>query len=107
MGAAQSVKRSWPCTPTSPLRSMWLTLLFCGTTAMFAGMTLVTLWHLRWVPRLPALDQLPPLKTGVRCSVVIAARDEESRIEQTLRSLLVQRGVDLELIVVDDRSRDR
>src|SRR4030095_11544136 len=43
----------------------------------------------------------------VRCSVVVAARDEEERIEQTIRHLLAQRGVELEFIVVDDRSTDR
>jgi hypothetical protein len=42
-----------------------------------------------------------------RCSVVIAARDEGARIEQTIRHLLAQRKVALELIVVDDRSTDR
>jgi glycosyltransferase involved in cell wall biosynthesis len=39
--------------------------------------------------------------------VVVAGRNEEARIEQTLRRLLVQRGVELEFIVVDDRSTDR
>jgi glycosyltransferase involved in cell wall biosynthesis len=47
------------------------------------------------------------LENRVKCSVVIAARDEEARIEQTIRHLLAQRGVELELIVVDDRSTDR
>jgi len=93
---------------------MWMTLLFCGTTAVFLSMTLVTLWHLRWVRRVPTLDSLKgssPSKTGfsgaVRCSVVIAARDEAARIEQTIRHLLAQQGVELEVIVVDDRSIDR
>jgi len=43
----------------------------------------------------------------VRCSVVVAARDEEARIEGTLRHLITQRGAELEFIVVDDRSTDR
>jgi glycosyltransferase involved in cell wall biosynthesis len=38
---------------------------------------------------------------------VIAARDEETRIEQTIRHLLAQRGVEAEFIIVDDRSADR
>jgi len=38
--------------------------------------------------------------------VVIAARDEEARIEQTIRHLLAQCGVQAEFIVVDDRSTD-
>ena len=86
---------------------MWLPLLFVGTAIVFLAMTGMTLWHLRWVRRLPALDVLPPAKISTRCSVVIAARDEEVRIEQTIRRLLEQRGVELEIIVVDDRSIDR
>jgi len=38
--------------------------------------------------------------------VVVAARDEQDRIEITVRRLLDQRDIDLELIVVDDRSAD-
>jgi glycosyltransferase involved in cell wall biosynthesis len=68
---------------------------------------------MRWVRRLPALEgtggkgvgsPTPPEK--VRCSVVVAARDEEERIEQTVRRLLSQQNVDHEVIVVDDRSSD-
>jgi glycosyltransferase involved in cell wall biosynthesis len=86
---------------------MWMTLTFLGTASIFLAMALATLWHLRWVQRLPALDTLPPAKAKIRCSIVIAARDEEARIEQTLRQLLAQREVELEIIVVDDRSKDR
>ncbi|HTD65909.1 MAG TPA: glycosyltransferase family 2 protein [Candidatus Limnocylindria bacterium] len=84
-----------------------MTLLFLGTAAVFLAMTLSTLWHLRWVRRLPGRDTLPPSNGKVRCSVVIAARDEEARIEQTIRHLLAQCEVDAEFIVVDDRSKDR
>lgn len=85
---------------------MWATLIFGATAAVFLAMTIVTLWHLRWVRQLPALEHLPAHPASTRCSVVIAARDEEARIEQTIRHLLAQRGVELELIVVDDRSTD-
>src|SRR5262249_16193891 len=44
---------------------------------------------------------------SVRCSVVIAARDEQTRIEQTVVHLLAQRGVALEVVVIDDRSTDK
>ncbi len=84
-----------------------MTILYSGTAAAFFAMTVVTLWHLRWVPRLPSSDQLPPANGKVRCSVVIAARDEEARVEQTIRCLLQQLGVDLEIILVDDRSKDQ
>ena len=93
---------------------MWTTLIFGGMAALFLTIALAALWHLRWVHRLPALDSLSAKPGGnslpggpIRCSVVIAARDEEARIEQTIRHVLAQRGVELELIVVDDRSIDR
>lgn len=86
---------------------MWSTFIFLGTAAVFLGMAAVTLWNVRWVRRLPALGVLPRGRIPIRCSVVIAARDEEARIEKALRRLLGQRGVELQLIVVDDRSRDR
>jgi cellulose synthase/poly-beta-1,6-N-acetylglucosamine synthase-like glycosyltransferase len=93
---------------------MWATLIFIGTAVVFLAMTIAALWHLRWVRRLPALetftaaDQSASSAGGrVRCSVVIAAWDEEARIEQTIRHLLAQRGVEAEFIVVNDRSTDR
>jgi glycosyltransferase involved in cell wall biosynthesis len=93
---------------------MWLTLLFLGTAALFLAMTLTALFHLQWARRLPALSELDTPDaydvandSRVQCSVIVAARDEESRIEDTVRHLLAQRGVHLEVIVVDDRSTDR
>jgi hypothetical protein len=88
---------------------MWLTLLFGGTAAIFLAMTVASLFHLRWVRRLPSLGELTPAHengSGVLCSVILAARDEETRIETTVRRLLAQEGVRLEVIVVDDRSQD-
>jgi glycosyltransferase involved in cell wall biosynthesis len=88
---------------------MFMTLLFIATAGLFLAWTISALWHLRWLCRLPALESWPaaPLENRIKCSIVIAARDEEARIEQTIRRLLVQREVELELIVVDDRSDDR
>jgi cellulose synthase/poly-beta-1,6-N-acetylglucosamine synthase-like glycosyltransferase len=94
---------------------MWETLIFGGTTALFLTVTLAALWHLRWVRRLPALAALTnatgsavsSVSKQVRCSVVIAARDEEARIEGTVRRLMAQRGVEAEFFIVDDRSTDR
>lgn len=40
-------------------------------------------------------------------SVVIAAFDAESTIAEAVDSALAQRGVSLEVVVVDDSSRDR
>lgn len=42
-----------------------------------------------------------------RISVVIPARNEQADIEATVRSVLAQQGVQLELIVVNDHSTDR
>lgn len=88
---------------------MWATLLYSAVAAIFLSMTVGALWHLRWMRRLPALADLPARDRAaapVRCSVVIAARDEEARIEATIRHLLTQHGVEVEIIVVDDRSTD-
>lgn len=92
---------------------MWLTLMFAGTAVLFVAGTLSCLWHLRWVRRLPALETFasegtnPAPRTSGRCSVVLAARNEEARIEETVRRLLAQRDIEAEFIVVDDRSTDR
>jgi len=91
---------------------MWATLIFIGTAAMFLAMAVSALWHLRWMRRMPALKAFAAVEPSAapelfRCSVVIAARDEEARIEQTVRHLLAQRGIHAEFIVVDDRSTDR
>jgi cellulose synthase/poly-beta-1,6-N-acetylglucosamine synthase-like glycosyltransferase len=86
---------------------MWGQLIFCGTAVLFVATAGAALWDLRWVRRLPALESLPTLGKPIRCSVVIAGRDEEARIEQTVRHLFAQRGIEAEFIVVDDRSTDR
>ena len=92
---------------------MWFTLIFGGIAALFLTMTVGALFHLQWARRLPSLKELTAasrIEEGSvepRCSVVVAARDEEARIENTIRHLLVQRGVALEVIAVDDRSTDR
>ena len=93
---------------------MWTTIAFIGTAALFLGMTLAKLHHQQWAQRLPALEALPSATDGsptgaVRCSVVVAARDEATRLEATVRHLLAQRLVALEVIVVDDSidRRDR
>jgi chlorobactene glucosyltransferase len=53
--------------------------------------------------------RIPPVETmdtGVTLSIVVPARDEERNIEACVRSLVAQRGVDSEVIVVDDGSTD-
>ncbi len=59
------------------------------------------------VLRLPRLeDTLPDLPSWPRVTVVVAACDEEKTIESALKSLLKTDYPDLELVVVDDRSKD-
>src|SRR6266536_4404520 len=86
-----------------------MNLLFGAVTALFLAMTIGALIHLRWARRLPPLPDLPtdPDEKNMRCSVVLAAHNEEARIERTVRLLLAQAGVQVEVIVVDDRSTDR
>lgn len=93
---------------------MWADLAFGLGLVAFLLMTLRSLQNIARVPALPGLVGPPPgpppgRPTAVnppRCSVMIAARDEAGRIEQTLRRLLAQQAVSLEFIIVDDRSTD-
>ncbi|HMJ64206.1 MAG TPA: glycosyltransferase family 2 protein [Candidatus Binatia bacterium] len=88
----------------------WLDLILWGIALLFAWSAGAHLYHLRWARRLPSLrDQnvRPEGPAMPRVSVVIAARDEEARIENTVRHVLAQQGVEVEVIVADDRSNDR
>jgi len=86
-----------------------MNFLFAGVALLFFAMTLGAWFHSRWARRLPALPDSPTASDQhpVRCSIVLAARNEEARIENTIRHLLRQSGVQVEVIAVDDRSTDR
>jgi chlorobactene glucosyltransferase len=56
-----------------------------------------------WID-VPLLERRPGALPSL--SIVVPARDEERSIERCVRSLLAQRWLDLEVIVVDDRSTD-
>lgn len=93
---------------------MWINLLFVIPTFIFAWMTLAALYHLRWVHRLPSESQSTCCSKGnkgqshcIQCSMVVAARDEAARIASTIARLQAQHDVNMEIIVVDDRSTDR
>jgi hypothetical protein len=58
------------------------------------------------VPKLPGVGALAPDAPRPRISVVIPVRNEGERIRGTLTRLLEQQDVELELILVDDRSVD-
>src|SRR5688500_2729535 len=72
-----------------------------GFWLVAAAEVLRSILTMRHLPKLAALPQPPP-----RVSVIIAVRDEQARVEKTVRQVLAQQGVDLDLIVVNDRSRD-
>ena len=68
---------------------------------------------LRGIPKLHDLtqidpDSLPPLTSskGPHLSVIVPARNEQSAIEATLRSLTASIGIRLQILCVDDRSTD-
>jgi glycosyltransferase involved in cell wall biosynthesis len=84
----------------------WPTAIYIVTAGLIAAQALVCLWQLKWVRRLPNVEESGVADGEIGCSVVIAARDEETRIENTVRHILAQHGIDLEMIVVDDRSSD-
>jgi len=86
---------------------IWPTIVYATTVAIFAGIAISQMWHMRWVRRLPRLDQLDRALKNIGCTIVVAAPDEEARIENTIRHLLAQKHIDFEVIVVDDRSQDR
>lgn len=90
---------------------MLISLSFCCVAAFFLAMTVASLFHLQWMHRLPAISAAggvlaPGEDEPVQCSIVLAARNEEGRVEDTIRRLLNQQGVQVEVIVVDDRSTD-
>jgi len=69
------------------------------------------LWTLYSVAAVAAMVFVPRLGRSMpacppRVAVVVAARDEQSRIAQTVERLIAQTGVDLHLVVADDRSED-
>ena len=77
---------------------------FCLAAAGWAGAGIAGVYALGKVPLLPRLPS--PAPKLPRTSVIVPARDEAERIEGTLRRLLAQEHVELEIVVVDDRSRD-
>jgi len=67
----------------------------------------LALWLAWEMPRLDPSSVPTGGEASSRVSVVIAARDEETDLAATLDSVLAQRLVDLEVVVVEGGSRDR
>ncbi len=83
----------------------WLTLI--------AGWMLFFIWFAPLPPLISyfknrglSLLAPPPGETAPAVSIVLAARDEEEKIEACIRSLLVLDYPDFEIVAVDDRSGD-
>ena len=80
------------------------TLFFWAVALVWFGWTLRLSRDALALRRFPRERALPAERP--RVSIVIAARDEAARIEGTLHRLLSAREVEIELLVVDDRSVD-
>jgi len=77
-----------------------LTHAIAMTALFYAWRSLLVLRGWLRVPLVTDSDAIPSL------SIVVPARDEQRSIERCIRSLVAQRGVDAEVIVVDDGSTD-
>lgn len=76
--------------------------------AVWAYKTIEFLINIKHVPNLLDTCYDGPLPEGSpRLAVIVPACNEEVAIEQTVRSLLAQEGLQLEVVAVDDRSTDR
>jgi len=60
----------------------------------------------RYATRRPRLSAYPPQRAGPLVSVIVPARDEAVNIERCVSSILATAYRPIEVIVVDDRSRD-
>ncbi|WLR46346.1 glycosyltransferase family 2 protein [Halobacillus litoralis] len=59
------------------------------------------------IRKIPRLEDTVPSQTDELVSVIIAAKDEEDSIRETLHTLAHQKNVRCEIIAVNDRSSDR
>ncbi len=53
------------------------------------------------------MDSTNPASAVPQLSIIIPARNEEANLERCLRSLVMQKGVSFEILVIDDASTDR
>lgn len=80
---------------------------FAGVGVLWLAFNLAVVRLQRDVPSLArVVGRAAVLETPPSVTVVVPARNECDRIEETVRRALAQCGVQLELVVVDDRSSD-
>ena len=84
----------------SPLAVGILALVALACAALPAVLSLANIRAFRRAPE-PHDDRPPP-----RVSVLVPARNEAGVIERLVRDVLASRGVDLELVILDDDSTD-
>lgn len=80
--------------------------MILGWALAAAYVALLFLVTRRYADRSPNLADYAPRGTGPLVSVIIPARDEAVNIADCVRSILAARYHPLEILVVDDRSRD-
>lgn len=84
-----------------------MSVLFWLLAAAWVVFTLNRIRALFAVPVLRSLESLGgPAQPLPKVSVIVAARNEEARIRRTVLDLIRQVGVDVEVLVADDRSTD-
>lgn len=81
-----------------------LEALALAAAAFWIGLAALCLARVRAVPDLPV--DAAPAETPRRLTVVVAARDEQDTIADTVTRMLGQHGVETRVVAVDDRSSD-
>lgn len=76
---------------------------FILATIAWSAVAVLGMLGLRSLRRLPLRDRA---ESAGRVSIIVPSRDEADRLAETVRRLLAQRDVEIEVIVVDDRSSD-
>ncbi len=84
---------------------MALTLLALASLVLAAGPMLLFMSNIRIYRSAPCLER-EGMSIG-RVSVLIPARDEENAIGPAVAAALASRGVEVEVVVLDDHSTDR
>ena len=82
----------------------WLLAL---VAVLWCGMGALTFWSLRGTTILRANQNVSPLESFPKVSIILAARNEEETLPAALQSLLALEYPEIEIVLVDDDSRDR
>lgn len=83
-----------------------MVLLSIALAVVWLAITVHDLLAVRGLPDLPVLPERDPAQPGAEVTVVMAVRDDEAHVAESVRGLLAQQHVRLRLVVVDDRSSD-